>query len=100
MAFVAQYDICDFSDGTCFVGSSIDIVDGDGSGEATGEMLFEWTYSVSTNRPVAPQSTSALVLRFIAVSVISISMSMSSEFSLGVVAMTNLFGRRHSQLAS
>src|SRR3981189_1600297 len=33
------------------------------------EMLFEWTYSVSTNRPVALQSTSALVLRFIAVSI-------------------------------
>src|SRR3981189_2348467 len=64
------------------------------------EMLFERTYSVLTNRPVAPQSTSALVLRFIAVSVISISTSMLSELSLGVVAMTNFFGRRHSQLAS
>src|SRR3981189_520282 len=63
-------------------------------------MLFKRTYSVSTNSPVAPQSTSALVLRFIAVSVISISMSMLSELSLGVVAMTNLFGRRRSQLAS
>src|SRR3979490_972240 len=36
MAFVAQYDVCDFSDSACFVGSSINIVDGDGSGEATG----------------------------------------------------------------
>src|SRR3981189_60284 len=36
MPFVAQYDVCDFGDRTCFVGSSIDIVDGDGSGEAMG----------------------------------------------------------------
>src|SRR3981189_1160919 len=36
MAVVAQYDVCDFGDSTCFVGSSIDVVDGDGSGEATG----------------------------------------------------------------
>src|SRR3979490_3466198 len=36
MAVVAQYDVCDFGDSTCFIGSSIDIVDGDGSGEATG----------------------------------------------------------------
>src|SRR3981189_1513491 len=64
------------------------------------EMLFERTYSMLTNRPVALQSTSALVLRFIAVSVVSISMSMFSELSLGVVAMTSLFGRRRSQLAS
>src|SRR3981189_1936204 len=64
------------------------------------EMLFEWTYSVSTNRPVAPQSTSAFVLRFIAVSVVSISTLMLSKLSLGVVAMTNFFGRRRSQLAS
>src|SRR3979490_2689530 len=63
-------------------------------------MLFKRTYSVSTNSPVAPQSTSALVLRFIAVSVISISTSMLSELSLGVVAMTNLFGRGRSQVAS
>src|SRR3981189_1515102 len=64
------------------------------------EMVFERTYSVLTNRPVAPQSTSAFMLRFIAVSVVSISMSMFNELSLGVVAMTNLFGRRRSQLAS
>src|SRR3981189_756569 len=64
------------------------------------EMLFEWTYSVWMNRPVAPQSTSALVLRFIAVSVISISTSMFNELSLGVIAMMNFFGRRRSQLAS
>src|SRR3981189_3719315 len=64
------------------------------------EMLFERTYSVSINRPAAPQSTSALVLCFIVVSVISISTSMFNELSLGVMAMTNLFGRRHSQLAS
>src|SRR3981189_2009842 len=63
-------------------------------------MLFKRTYSVSTKSPVAPQSPSALVLRFIAVSVVSISMSMLSELSLGVVAMTNFFGRRRSQLAS
>src|SRR3979490_193388 len=63
-------------------------------------MFFKRTYSVSTKSPVAPQSTSALVLRLIAVSVVSISTSMFSEFSLGVVAMTNLFGRRRSQLAS
>src|SRR3981189_1278428 len=36
MAFVAQYDICDFSDGSCFVRGSIDVVDRDGRGEATG----------------------------------------------------------------
>src|SRR3981189_3367217 len=36
MAFVAQYDICDFGDGPCFVRGSIDVVDGDGRGEATG----------------------------------------------------------------
>src|SRR3981189_1069779 len=36
MAFVAEYDVCDFGDRTCFIGSSIDVVDGDGSGEATG----------------------------------------------------------------
>src|SRR3979490_2960014 len=64
------------------------------------EMLFKWTYSVSMKSPVAPQSTSTLVLRFIAVSVVSISTSMLSELSLGVVAMTNLFGSRRSQLAS
>src|SRR3981189_816455 len=64
------------------------------------EMLFKRTYSVSTKRPVAPQSTSAFVLRFIAVSVVSISTLMLSELSLGVVAMTNLFGRQRSQLAS
>src|SRR3979490_1299622 len=64
------------------------------------ERLLPRTYSVSMNSPVAPQSTSALVLRFIAVSVISISTLMLSELSLGVVAMTNLFGRRRSQLAS
>src|SRR3981189_463734 len=64
------------------------------------EGLFERTYSVSMKGPVAPQSMSALVLRFIAVSVISISTSMLSEFSLGVVAMTNFFGRRRSQSAS
>src|SRR3981189_91576 len=65
-----------------------------------GGMLFRRTYSVSTKSPVAPQSTSALVLRFIAVSVVSISTSMLSELSLGVVAMTNLFGSRRSELAS
>src|SRR3981189_2013563 len=64
------------------------------------ERLLQRTYSVSMNSPVAPQSTSALVLRFIAVSVVSISTSMLSELSLGVVVMTNLFGRRRSQLAS
>src|SRR3979490_868471 len=64
------------------------------------EMLFKQTYSVSTKRPVALQSTSVFVLRFIAVSVVSISTSMLSELSLGVVAMTSLFGRRRSQLAS
>src|SRR3979490_1338518 len=63
------------------------------------EMLFERTYSVSTNRPVAPKSTSAFVLRFIAVSVISISTFMFNELSLGVVAMMSFFGRRRSQLA-
>src|SRR3981189_1378893 len=31
MPLVAQYDICDFGNRTCFVGRSIDIVDGDGS---------------------------------------------------------------------
>src|SRR3981189_628938 len=36
MAFVAQYDICDFGDGSCFVRGSVDVVDGDGRGEATG----------------------------------------------------------------
>src|SRR3981189_1954413 len=36
MAFVAQYDICDFGDGPCFVCGSIDVVDRDGGGEATG----------------------------------------------------------------
>src|SRR3981189_1619317 len=36
MAFVAQYDICDFGDGPCFVRGSVNIVDRDGSGEATG----------------------------------------------------------------
>src|SRR3981189_729944 len=64
------------------------------------ERLFERTYSVSMKSPVAPQSTSTLVLRFIAVSVVSISTLMLSELSLGVVAMTNFFGRRRSQLAS
>src|SRR3979490_1987306 len=64
------------------------------------EMLFERTYSVSTNRPVAPQSTSVFVLRFIAVSVVSISTSMFNELSLGVFAMTGFLGRRRSQLAS
>src|SRR3981189_1183866 len=64
------------------------------------ERLFKRTYSVSMNSPVAPQSTSALMLRFIAVSVVSISTSMLRELSLGVVAMTNFFGRRRSQLAS
>src|SRR3979490_2285117 len=64
------------------------------------ERLFKRTYSVSMKSPVAPQSTSALVLRLIAVSVVSISTSMLSELLLGVVAMTNLFGRRRSQLAS
>src|SRR3981189_902241 len=64
------------------------------------EMLFERTYSVSTKRPVVPQSTSVFVLRFIAVSVVSISMSMFNKLSLGVVAMMSFFGRRRSQLAS
>src|SRR3981189_1830623 len=64
------------------------------------ERLFERTYSVSMKSPVAPQSTSAFTLRFIAVSVVSISTSMLSELSLGVVAMTSFFGRRRSQLAS
>src|SRR3981189_751301 len=36
MAFVVQYDICDFGDGACFVRGSVDVVDGDGSGEAAG----------------------------------------------------------------
>jgi hypothetical protein len=36
----------------------------------------------------------------IVVSVVSISTLMLSELSLGVMAITNLFGRRHSQLAS
>src|SRR3979490_2880094 len=63
-------------------------------------MLFKRTYSVSTKSPVALQSTSALVLRFIAVSLVSISMLMLSELSLGVMAMTNFFGRRPSQFAS
>src|SRR3979490_1107388 len=64
------------------------------------EMLFKQTHSVSMKSPVAPQLTSALVLRFIAVSVVSISTSMLSELSLGVMAMMNFFGGRHSQLAS
>src|SRR3979490_2966545 len=64
------------------------------------ERLLQRTYSVSMNSPVAPQSTSALVLRFIAVSVVSISTLMFGELSRGVVAMTNFFGRRRSQLAS
>src|SRR3981189_621337 len=64
------------------------------------ERLFKRTYSVLMKRPVAPQSMSALVLRFIAVFVVSISTSMLSELSLGVAAMTNFFGRRRSQLAS
>jgi hypothetical protein len=76
MALVAQDNICDFSDGTCFVGSAIDIVDRDGAVRRRVEMLFERTYSVLTNRSVALQSTSTFMLRFIAVSVVSISMSM------------------------
>src|SRR3979490_2303915 len=64
------------------------------------ERLFKQTYSVSMKSPVAPQSTSALVLHFIVVSVVSMSTSMLSELSLGVVAVTNFFGRRRSQLAS
>src|SRR3981189_260036 len=64
------------------------------------ERLFKRTYSVSMKSPVAPQLTSALVLRFIVVSVVSISMSMLSELSLGVIAVTNFFGRRRSQLGS
>src|SRR3979490_2912402 len=36
MAFVAQYDICDFGDGPCFVHGSVDVVDRDGRGEAMG----------------------------------------------------------------
>src|SRR3981189_3135210 len=39
MAFVAQYDICDFGDGPCFVHGSVDVVDRDGSREATGGEL-------------------------------------------------------------
>src|SRR3981189_2440514 len=73
---------------------------GMGVGRRRVEMLFEQTYSVSTNRPVAPQSTRAFVLHFIAVSVVSISTSMFNELSLGVVVMTSLFGRQCSQLAS
>src|SRR3981189_1385363 len=36
MAFVAEYDVCDFGDRTCFVCGSVNVVDRDGSGEATG----------------------------------------------------------------
>src|SRR3981189_3570156 len=36
MPFLAEYDVCDFGYCTCFIGCSIDIVDGDGGGEATG----------------------------------------------------------------
>src|SRR3981189_2722236 len=36
MPFVAQYDICDFGDGACFICGSIDVVDRYGRGEATG----------------------------------------------------------------
>src|SRR3981189_741296 len=64
------------------------------------ERLLQRTYSVSMNSPVAPQSTSALVLCFIAVSVVSISTSMLRVFVVGVGGMPNFFGRRHSQLAS
>src|SRR3979490_801611 len=36
MTFVAQNNICDLGDGACFVCGSIDIVDRDGRGKATG----------------------------------------------------------------
>jgi hypothetical protein len=36
MPFVVQYDVCNLSDSTCFVRSSVDDVDRDGSGEAVG----------------------------------------------------------------
>src|SRR3981189_3135430 len=36
MAFVAQDNVCGLGDSTCLVRSSIDVVDGNGSGEATG----------------------------------------------------------------
>src|SRR3981189_330392 len=36
MTIVAQHDIGDFGDGACFVCGSIDVVDRDGGGEATG----------------------------------------------------------------
>ena len=61
-------------------------------------MLFAWTYSVSIKRPLAPQSTSAFVCRFIFVSVVSISTSMSNEVVLSE-EMMYLLGRRFSQRA-
>jgi len=36
MAFVAQNDVRDFGDSAGLIRSSVDVVDGDGSGEATG----------------------------------------------------------------
>src|SRR3981189_2671612 len=36
IAFVAQYDVCNFGDGPCFIRGSVDVVDRDGSGEAAG----------------------------------------------------------------
>src|SRR3979490_3302705 len=36
MTLVAQHNIGDFGDGACFVCGSIDVVDRDGGGEATG----------------------------------------------------------------
>jgi len=59
-------------------------------------MLFARTYSVSIKRPVAPQSTSAFVRRFIFVSVVLISTSMSNEVVLSE-EMMYLLGRRFSQ---
>ena len=61
-------------------------------------MLFAQTYSVSIKRPVALQSTSAFVRRFMFVSVVSISTSMSNEVVLSE-EMMYLLGRHFSQCA-
>ena len=99
MAFVAQNDVCDFGDSTGLIRSSIDVVDGDGSGEATGgEVVATDILSVNEQPGSATVDERARVALHRSVRRLNFDVNMEGVFAWSRWMM-NFLGRRRSQLA-
>ena len=97
MTIVAQHNIGDFSDGACFICGSIDVVDRYGRGEVMGRDVVQTDILRVDEKPssaAVDERTGVAPHRGVR------RLNFNVDVELGVVAMTNLFGSRRSQLAS